>query len=750
MTLRFGCGEYLPGGLPITVPNLFPPTPGTVIVPIPPTPFGSVGLPVPPPPKVPPDAPSTPVTFEFEIGQVFEQPTGSGGGGSAQVGSSKIPSIGSTPPVGGNPRIQAHPTGEPTTAPLTAPPTVNAPGVEVQNIDIQQGILNQDGPPPNPRVSPSKLYDPDYNLFNHPPKSQGYTNLNSLSKIFKSKLPSSVGKLLNRRGNVYWDETLVTNLTLDDVRDSLVPNLLRAFRVIHRPGGQLVGEESFLEMIRKHLITGTTSEIDINFYLNLANTQSQDKRISYTGVSNREMSERGGLGVISEQSILANSKAQTNRRQWQIRRQRRLNTDIKAKCIICRSGYGEEKEQDIFLDDAGICVVTLADADEAQDNISVPTGDGDGYYMYINQVDLNCTPLVTTNSVDNTYYVPDTARFNALTLFKTSNNVTLTASSLYSHHELTASDTGASALKPLYLALDLKSTGYKTNENPLVSTYTANYNVIEDQDLIDEHTKNNGMAVTRVNIDYRDPLYRYILDTSAVSLTQNDINFKAVNNDPALSKGQPLIARNIPFGLIVTPVLGSKFNPFNGFSTMEYFEDRIVRSLNFTPDINISDNAYPGPPLTKNLLYNDTGGDLKVGLVEPDDLQNIVYKFAASSDQYTKTFYVDGKYQTSSSPVSSNGISYLVKDVLDFIHATYSPNEIVWFDVFRRMPLSKWGELLYNTNPQLINRLERGFRNNMRINYVLNNTFVDSSVFLLADDEKVIIPKAVRKNGIRY
>ena len=88
--------------------------------------------------------------------------------------------------------------------------------------------------------------------------------------------------------------------------------------------------------------------------------------------------------------------------------------------------------------------------------------------------------------------------------------------------------------------------------------------------------------------------------------------------------------------------------------------------------------------------------------------------------------------------ISSHGISYLVKDVVDYLIDTYDPDDMIWFDVLRRMPLNRVGELLYNTNLDLISRLERGYRNDIPIYSVIKSDKVQSTE-VLADDEKVVI-----------
>jgi hypothetical protein len=329
-------------------------------------------------------------------------------------------------------------------------------------------------------------------------------------------------------------------------------------------------------------------------------------------------------------------------------------------------------------------------------------------------------------------------------LFKEDSAYVLDVSAVTGQNELVADDTGPSSLIPLYLKLDISSVHYEPNTNPLTSRYKGSYDIETNQDVIDEHSKNNGFAITRVNVDYRDPIYRYIMDGGNVSLSLNDINFASIL-DPNDYPGGVRIARNIPFGLIITPVAGSKFNPFNGQSQLGSYEDPFSRSLRLTPDIDVSDLQPSRPELEEVNLFNDTGGELKVGLAEPVDTQNVIYKYEASSSRYTNTFFKDGEYTTSAevSTVSSQGLSYMVKDVIDYIVDTYSPASIAWYDVIRRMPLNKVGELMYDNDPRLLGELEQGFRSGLNINFVLN-TVKDLSDKFLQDDAKTIIKKGDR------
>ena len=598
--------------------------------------------------------------------------------------------------------------------------------IDVGNQGVSREVIQ-------PAPTQSEIYDNSLNFFviTSPDEGTPLTQGNSsYLEVFKTEVPYSVGVLLQNEGSIgVWTESMLFSMTLEHIKESINPALLEAFQSIHYPGGQLVGENSFLNMLEKHLITGSMSEFDSSYYLTLAYKQAEDRKIKYTGLSNTEAAERAGLGTIAAGSILADAERQANLRKRQIRRQRRLNTDIKANIPVVPL-VGEEKV--LYLTDAGICSILTNNS-----IVSVPTGDGDGYYLQIDLSQGDCTPLVTISDFSSTYFVPPEVRFNALTLFNTSPKITLTASSLANEHELIAGDIGVSSLEPIYMPLDLNSMGYTTNKNALVAEYEGTYRTETDQEIIDEHTTNNGLAITRVNIDYRDPLYRYILDTSSVSLRMNDITFKSIKESKDF-KGGVRLSRNIPFGLIITPVVGSKFNPFNGFSVMESFTEKVVRKLSFTIDINTNDVDPQKPQLAETILYNEASGALKVGLVEPIDSQNVVHRFAASSSLYTESFFNGNSYTLSSTTVSSYGISYLVKDVIDHLINSYDPQEILWFDAMRRMPLNKVGELLYDNNPDLMSQLERGYRNELEIYSVIRSekNLVDD---VIADDDKVVI-----------
>jgi len=414
-----------------------------------------------------------------------------------------------------------------------------------------------------------------------------------------------------------------------------------------------------------------------------------------------------------------------------LRRQRRLNEDVRVKLTL--------ENGSIPLTNAGLIVQDISGNCE-----NMTTGDGDGYYINYSTIDSGVVPLLTQNEASSTYYVSPEARYNALTLFGVSPDPTLGVTSQSGSHEFVSGDTGASSLEPLYFELVLSSISSLDNNNPLVDTLFATYQLLTDQTLIDEHSKNNGFAVTRANLDYRDPMYRYAQESSAITIQQNDITFRALK-DSRSPEDRAIFARNVPFGIVVTPVMGSKFNPFNGFSRVTSFGDTVSRSLEFSPSFQFSDDEERSSELQEVNLYNESG-DIKVGVFEPVDTQNYTYKFDPLATNMANTYFVDGAYGSAAPAVSANGIGYLTQ-VVDTLYSTYEPEEVTWFDVFRRLTVNKLGELFYNTSKSFLKDLEKGNRNEMKINHVIGGK-LDRLDQILVDDDNVVITVAGRKNAV--
>lgn len=576
----------------------------------------------------------------------------------------------------------------------------------------------------------SNIYHPKYNFFKVDEQQQ---NTNAVlvrnylyPSILANQVTEEVSHILNATiYNTPWSEIIVQQLTLQKVEISLNPEFLRTLKSIRNIHGETVDKNRFLEAIRRHLLTGTMNEVDVGYFNSVAASQLNSDNKTYALPSNEQQRQKIGLTKLILESIVPVAERSSEFQGRNIRRQRRLNEDINTKTCACTLN-GDTKE--FLIPNAGICVTTLGGG-----SFNIENSPGDGYYLYLNTVDQGCIPYVYDTDVSASLLATPRVRYEAMRMAGIDPSLYITGRSNDSNHEFISGLDSALEFEPLYMKLDLSSVSSIPTNNLIVDKVSATFSRLTDQDLIDEHTDNNGLAVTRVFIDYKDPIYKYIKDSGTLSIVQNDINLK--NLSIGRYGNELLLTRNLPFGIVIIPCRGSRFNPFNGTSKIDSFTDTVSRTIEIVPSIDIIDSDYSHSPLEINLLYN-LGTD-RVGIAEPKDKEAITYRFNPSADYNLNTILVGTTYTSSIDPISSYGLSYMVKDVIDYIIDTYNPEEITWYDIFRRMPLSRFGELMYDAKPEVLLKIAEGYRGNIKIKPVLDRPGASDKI--LPDDEKVII-----------
>ena len=109
-----------------------------------------------------------------------------------------------------------------------------------------------------------KLYHPELNFFDIEPSQKIELVPNtSYRNIFNERVDVSIRDAMVLAGsNESWSEKILFNVTNEKIQASLDLDLLTAFKILRYPGGEVVGLPSFLNMIKKHLLTGTLSKID--------------------------------------------------------------------------------------------------------------------------------------------------------------------------------------------------------------------------------------------------------------------------------------------------------------------------------------------------------------------------------------------------------------------------------------------------------------------------------------------------------
>lgn len=596
----------------------------------------------------------------------------------------------------------------------------------------------------------NSLYHPKYNFFRletqNIPKDSKFIPNAYYRNIFGELVAEEIDHVLKRTNtNQSYSEVIIQSITPEKIALSLNPVLLNALTNIHDASNQKVPPTAFFKAIRKHLVTGTLDEFDPNFYINLADKQRNDVIKVYSNtLQPQQLLEKYALSIINNTEAKSDLDDKDEYQASLFRRSRRLNVDINARTCFTNL-CGESSE--ITIDNAGLNITKFTNPalDDTVEDVVMPNGDGYGYYLYLNSSKYGCVSYQYDTDVSSAKYISPEVRFEALSVMRKDPYIKITAESPVGNHEFASGVTYTPDLAPVYLKLDLSSVSSLPSDNLIVDSISASYIVLTDQNEIDEHTDSHGLNVSRVNIDYKDPIFRYIKQSGKINYNQLDINFKNSGKNRGLAN-QSILTSNLAFGLVVRPVMGSKFNPFNGYSNIESFTgNKVVRSVKFMPSIDVSDFSRRDPILDKVFVF-DVKNDYKIGIAEPADSQALTFRFNSQSESLTNSFYDKTTQSYTASTVTSipdRGLAYLIKESLDYLIQTYPDKQsFTWYDVYRRLPMNKFSEILYET-PELFNELAYGLRNNVKIVNVLNRANNDLTE-VLPDDEKVIIKETDR------
>ena len=584
--------------------------------------------------------------------------------------------------------------------------------------------------------------------------------------IFSNKVTREVRYVLKRNfeGGA-WDERPLQKLSDEKIALSLNPILLKSLNNIHYSDGEKIPLAEMLNVIRSHMLTGSLNLFDQKYFIELAQKQSDDEFKTYVRSADKTLLEAAALAVLkdNEVTITKNDKSPYDSRR--LIRGKKLNVDVGAKtCIIKDDGTS----YDIKIGNSGLSIGKLTNViTEELEEKPVTNGPGDGYYLYLN-VDGECLPYNYTTKEEVARYIPQYARVEALKILGENPDITISCESLSGSHEFTSGLDLTIDYSPIFLKLDIGSISSTAGNNYLIDSVSATYNIVVDQSQINEHLDTYGFGTTRVNIDYRDPLFKYIYDTSTLKYSQRDITFNQLKSGKFLGDAEatddPIISRDLPFSLVITPVAGSRMNPFNVLSNIDSIGDKVKRSISLTPTINYNDEEYIESPLEEKFLYLETG-NYKVGLKEKNDPNALTYRFNPSASYLRNTYYNKeaesyGPISPEVSSVPSYGLSFMVKDVIDYIYDNYGVStdcalsSFTWFDIYRRLPMTRVGQVFYDSNESLLNQIASGLRENVYINDVYTREVGDDlktityggSKFIanenyniLDEDEKVVI-----------
>src|SRR5210317_365708 len=628
--------------------------------------------------------------------------------------------------------------------------TENQQAMNARVITAEELVQEEDFRDINRSIVQPTLFDPDFNFFKS--ESEEGTELvpnNYNSKALNREITLDIAELLsNREGTDSWRESTLQNLSDENILRSLSPRLVNAFEYIRHVGGRPVGVSTFLNVVRKHILEGTLDEFDVDYYIQIAESQFSDKFDVLQKPNEQEYADRLAISYLINNLYTFQNNKSSNWRNFQINRMRPLNEDLNMGVNVTTLD-GTLKELSVPNEGFQVDKIT------ALDQITVPSigapdklniGNGGGYYIDATDLNSQGVAVQTNNIITDAYYAPAPVRVKVLEMLDIDPAIKISASSAENKHEFVVVDSGADSIQPLFFAINLSSVVGDYFSDSLVENYSATYSRLTASSDIQVHMNNNALNTVMLCVDYRDPLYRYILDTSSFVASLNDFTMKGFNDNGFSGIGSRFV-RNIPFSFVVSPVAGGKYNPFNGSSKLVSYGDTHVRTLSVLPAPDATIDSKPAPMFRAYSLKLQDGVG-RVGIGESADDQNIGYQY--SELDFIDTFYSASAstYTSGSTPLSAYGTAYMLREVVDYLSSTYNATSITWYDVFSRMPITRLGEMFYDSSKELILDIANGLRGGIQIENIENGS--DNSSRIIAEDSKTIVTTQDRKNVTKF
>lgn len=604
------------------------------------------------------------------------------------------------------------------------------------------------------------IYNPIYTIFKYEPTQEVELVDNSLYRnIFKNKIASEVDYILNRLNTTRpWNEKTIQNLTDDKILISLNEELLTALNNINYLGGKKIALRNFISVIRRALMSGKLDELDVSHYLNIYSKQLNDIIVEFSESGNTSVTNEAAIGLLFENNIRADFTLEPDKRtRDELKRQRRLNTDILARV---RTVKIDGNENPIYLNNTGLPVYMLDNLGASTINSNLLLGDGPGYYFSALESDNIEYPLECITDISAAYYVTPDLRNNILELVGARAEVIIRSSSMPGVNEFLSTYNPSADVSPMYFALDLSTVGDLRSNNPLVNFFSGSYVLLSDEDAI-HHSKTYSLNITKVNLDYRDPLIHYARDTGKIDINQNDITFRETNTNNRSIVDQRIITRNLPFALILTPGCGSVHNPFNTMSLIEDYGNNststVTRAISLIHDINHSESELLKPVLDETLIVKATDGNPYFGLYEKykhSDDQGLIYYYNPNSTAFNRSYYYNGEYTNIQPPSSLRTLpieAHFVTNILNKLVERYNPSQLTWWDIFRRLKLNELGELNLINFERLMTNLPSNLKDipirEVLSTYQINDTGLEGDIH---PEDQIILYEKDRENAKDY
>lgn len=563
------------------------------------------------------------------------------------------------------------------------------------------------------------LFDETYNFFRtYPPRETTLISNSQYLNIFNTSVAEEVKYFLNRNNtSSAWHEKIVNDLTPDKIVISLKSDILTAISNLHSVGNERISFDDLITAIKSHLIAGTMDELDVNYYFHVYNTQVNDSLITIDPLGESKEGIQFSLAVFELSSQTPDYSRYSDLR---------IRNDYKRMRVLL-----EDIDTNIptTLIDGTVSTVYLRNAGIPTELIDSPSsfmdiGDGAGYYVSSIDIQNIEYPLLTTNELSSSKYLPPFPRHAVLKTLGTDPGLVINVSSNTTGHEFAQDYNPSADVYPMYFKLNFDELSDVESPNSVVNVLSATYTRLTDEEG-KAHSRNYSFNIIKINMDYRDPLIHYARDTSTIDVELDDFNLRSFDEN-LTPVSRNIILRNFPAAVILSPGLGTTHNPFNTRSVItNYGEPVVVRSLEVTPSFDVNDVTKSRPPLNISNVYN-TLGTAYFGLYEKffdQDIHGDIFTYDPSSSIFEKSYFFNGGYsntQPASSFREGSIESKVAIGVVDKLANSTGVSELTYWDVYRRLRINDIGKLALVQPKSLMRKLESGWRNNVPIKYVLS------------------------------
>jgi len=522
--------------------------------------------------------------------------------------------------------------------------------------------------------------------------------------------------------------------------------LFQAVNNLHDYGNNRIDPNVFYSVIKSHLVKGTISELNTQYFTQAYERQASDPRYTYSQTGQTPAAINLALAIYNSYATNPNYNGlNITIVNDDYKRMRFLPEDLNCRVSVLQSdGLLYELPTTNF----GIPTQQIPDPDPLDltnpaSGIPLSFGNGAGYYFSTVYLNGQQYPLPTINDLSSSYYIDFRNRANILRLLNTDPSLTFKVSSVPNQSELSISSYNGSAdVFPMYFKLNLDTVGDILTPNSVIGVISATYSKIDDTEAI-AHSRDYGYNISKLNVDFRDPFIHYARDTGILYFEMNDFNLRSLNTTLTPITGRNML-RNIPQAVVVTPGCGTNHNPFNGYSELTDYDASVaVRTYKGQPGIDMGSGDRDIPPLEEERIYSALESN-SYGLYEQylnNDIHGFLYTYNPSAVSSTLSYFINGEYSNTQPPSSlrSNspeGKFYSMASRLRLAVSSYidsvNPDEqylwssLKWYDLYTRLTLNDAGKLLYSNTTRLFNDISNGLIYNTPVTLFSNqyNEFV--------------------------